>query len=179
MKGKSAKENDMMNSQDELRTRYSFSDFLSYTCLLAVPILTAILAVFKHSFLWAIAFIVLAAGMTVLILKFYCTRCPHYTREDKTLKCIFFWNLPKFFTPRPGALNVVDKFVAFGAPAVLLLFPLYWLFKEPGLLIVYILSLSGFVASIYHNECKRCIYFECPVNKVPEVAKHPSQDFSK
>ena len=84
----------------------------------------------------------------------------------------FFWNLPKFFNPRPGALNVVDKFVAFGAPAVLLLFPLCWLFKEPGLLIVYILSLSGFGASIYRNECKRCIYFECPVNKVPEVAKN-------
>ncbi len=169
----------MVNSQDKLRDRYSFRDFLFYTSLLAVPIFTAILAIFKHSFLSAIAFIVLAAGMTALILKFFCTRCPHYNCEGKRLQCIFFWGLPKFFNPRPGALNMVDKLVAFGAPAVLLVFPLYWLFKEPGLLVLYLLSLSGFGASIYRNECKRCIYYECPVNKVPEAIRNPPQESSE
>ncbi|MBW1780828.1 MAG: hypothetical protein JRL30_08805 [Deltaproteobacteria bacterium] len=162
-----------MTSQDNLRGQYGFGDFLLYTCLLAVPIFTAILAIFQHSLWWTIVFVVLAGGMTALILRFYCTRCPHYTREDKRLNCMFFWGLPKFFSPRPGALHVADKWIVFGAPAVLLIFPLYWLFKEPGLLIVYLLSLFGFGASIYRNECKRCIYFECPVNKVPEVVKNP------
>jgi hypothetical protein len=162
----------MINAQDQLKTRYSFGDFLFYTCLLTVPVFTAILAIFKHSLFWAIAFAVFAAAMTGLILKFYCTRCPHYAREDKTLECIFFWRFPKFFNPRPGSLNTVDKIVAFGAPAAVLLFPLFWLFKEPGLLFVYILSLSGFSAGIYRNECKRCIYFECPMNKIPEAIKN-------
>ena len=112
----------MTTSRDELRTHYHFKDFLSYTCLLAVPVLTSILAILRHSILGTIAFIVVAGAMTTLILKFYCTRCPHYTREDGRLKCIFFWGLPKFFPPRPGALNIIDKLVTFGAPAVLLMF---------------------------------------------------------
>jgi len=162
----------MIHSLHELKTRYSFSDFLFYVCLLAVPIFTAILAIFEHSVWWTIAFLVLAMGMTTLILKFYCTRCPHYTREDKSLKCIFFWGLPKFFNKRPGPLNFIDKIVAFGAPTLLLIFPLYWLLLKPGLLIIYVLSLAGFGTAVYRNECNRCIYFECPMNKVPEAEKN-------
>ncbi|MBU0985844.1 MAG: hypothetical protein KKH68_01215 [Proteobacteria bacterium] len=163
----------MIHSPKELKTRYSFSDFLFYTCLLAVPVITAIIAILKNSVGWTIVFIVLAVGTTALILRFYCTRCPHYTREGKILKCIFFWGVPKFFNKRPGALNVVDKAVTFSATAVLLIFPLYWLRTDPGLLIVYLLSLIGFGAAIYRNECNRCIYFECPTNRVPEAIKNP------
>ena len=163
----------MIHSKDALKTRYRFSDFLFYTCLLAVPIITAMIAIFHSSVWWLVTFVVLAVVMTALILKFYCTRCPHYTREDKSLKCIFFWGLPKFFDKRPGALNLVDKLVVFSASAVLLLFPLYWLMMKPGLLVVYILSLIGFGVAIYRNECEQCIYFECPMNKVPETIKNP------
>jgi hypothetical protein len=170
------KEAIMITSRDQMRTHYCFRDFLYYTCLLSVPVLTAILAILRHSVFWAVLFVGVAAAMTVLILKFYCTRCPHYTLEDGHLKCIFFWGLPKLFSPRPGALNVVDKVVVFGAPAVLLIFPLFWLFREPGLLILYLLSLAGFGATIYRNECDRCIYHECPVNRVPEAVKNHSQE---
>jgi len=162
----------MIDPRHELKTRYSFSDFLFYICLLAVPVFTAILAIFKHSNGGAVAFGVLAVGVNVLLLKFFCTRCPHYAREGKYLKCIFFWGLPKFFDRRPGPLDFIDKVVVFGAPTVLLLFPLYWLLLEPGLLVVYLLSLAGFGTAIYRNECERCIYFECPVNKVPETLRN-------
>ena len=163
----------MISSQHELKTQYRFSDFLFYVCLLAVPIFTAILAIFRHSVGWTIAFLILAVGMIALILKFYCTRCPHYTREGQSLKCIFFWGRPKFFAKKPGALNFVDKTIALGAPTILLIFPLYWLLLAPGLLIIYILSLAGFAAAVYRNECNHCIYFECPMNKVPEGVKNP------
>jgi hypothetical protein len=163
----------MIHSQNELKTRYSFSDFLFYTCLLSVPFVTAFLAILKNSVWWAIGFIGLAVGISALILRFYCTHCPHYTREGKYLRCIFFWGLPKFFSKRPGTLDVVDKVVTFSATTLLLMFPLYWLLMEPGLLIVYLLSLAGFGAAIYRNECERCIYFECPANKVPEAITNP------
>ncbi|MBW1842581.1 MAG: hypothetical protein JRI75_12440 [Deltaproteobacteria bacterium] len=159
----------MIHSQNELKTRYSFSDFLFYTCLLSIPFITACLAILKKSTWWTIAFALLAAGITALILRFFCTRCPHYTREGKYLKCIFFWGLPKFFDKRPGTLDVVDKAVTFSATALLLIFPLYWLLMEPGLLILYILSLTGFGAAIHRNECERCIYLECPANRVPKA----------
>jgi len=158
----------MIHSQNELKTHYSFSDFLFYTCLLSVPFVTAAFAIFKNSAWWTIAFIGVAVGVTALVLRFYCTHCPHYTREGKFLKCVFFWGLPKFFNKRPGTLDIVDKAVTFSTTALLLVFPLYWLLMEPGLLAVYFLSLLGFGAAIYRNECGRCIYFECPANKAPK-----------
>jgi len=159
----------MIHPQNELKTHYSFSDFLFYICLLSVPFVTAVLAIVKNSVWWTIVFIGIGVGVTVLILRFYCSHCPHYTREGKILKCIFFWGLPKFFNKRPGKLDVTDKIVTFSATIVLLVFPLYWLQMELGLLIIYILSLIGVGAAIYRNECERCIYFECPMNKVPET----------
>jgi hypothetical protein len=162
----------MIHPRKELKTGYSFSDFLFYICLLSVPLVTAVLAIFKNSVWWTMVFIGLGAAITVIILRFYCTRCPHYTRDGKNLKCIFFWDLPKFFKKRPGKLNVSDKVITYSATIVLLIFPLYWLLMAPGLLIVYLLSLIGFGAAIYRNECDRCIYFDCPANRVPEEIKN-------
>ena len=163
----------MIHSQTELKKHYSFSNFLFYICLLSVPFVTAAIAILENSIWWMIVFAGIGVGCAVLILRFYCTRCPHYTREGKNLKCIFFWGLPKFFKKRPGALDIVDKLITFSATFVLLIFPVYWLLMEPGLLIVYILALIGFGAAIYRNECERCLYFECPANKVPEKIKNP------
>ena len=168
-------EKDIVNDRSELRERYGFKDFLFYTCLLAVPIFTAILAIFRHSVGWGILYILLAGVLTGCILKFYCAHCPHYTRDEKRLNCMFFWGFPKLFNPRPGPLGPMDTLIAFGAPAVLLIFPLYWLFQEPGLLILYLLSLAGFGASVYRNECHRCIYDECPINKVPQSKAHEAE----
>ena len=163
----------MTHSQNALKTHYNFTDFLFYICLLSVPFITAVLSILKNSILWTVIFIGLGIGVTVIILRFYCTRCPHYTRKGKILKCIFFWGLPKFFNKRPGSLDAVDKMITFSTTIALLIFPIYWLLMEPGLLIVYTLSLIGLGAAIYRNECERCIYFECPANKVPETLKNP------
>jgi membrane protein YdbS with pleckstrin-like domain len=84
-------ENQMTDHPSELRTHYRFRDFLGYICLLAVPILTAILAIFRHSLFWTVAYVVIAAVMTVFILRQYCTHCPHYIRDEGSLTCIFFW----------------------------------------------------------------------------------------
>ncbi len=157
----------MTHSGDQLRKRYGFGDFLFYTTLFAVPLVTALLAISRDGLGWLLAYLVVCVAMTVLILKFFCTHCPHYTRGDKILKCVFFWGLPKIFDPRPGALNRRDKAVAFAAPAVMALFPVYWLMEQPGLLVIYILSAAVAVAALRRMECDRCVYFECPSNKVP------------
>jgi hypothetical protein len=150
-----------------LRQRYSFWDFLYYTCLLAVPVLTAALAIGRQSLWWLGAFAALAVAAVGLVLRYYCTRCPHYTRADKRLRCMFFWNLPKIFPARPGELDHRDRLVAWLSPVIVLAFPLYWLLQEAGLLVVYGLSLVGFAATVRRHECHRCIYFGCPMNQVP------------
>ena len=161
----------MEPSSKELRERYTFYDFLFYTCLLAVPLLTAAVAIGRNTVGGLLVFILLAVGLAGLVLKFFCSRCPHYAREDKLLRCMFFWDLPKFFAARPGELDTRDRIVTWAAPAVLLAFPLIWLIHEPDLLAIFLLSSAGFAAAIRRHECHRCIYFACPINKVSEEMK--------
>ena len=160
---------------NELRQRYTFFDFLFYTCLLAVPLLTAAVAIARHTLGGLLVYILLVVVGTILVLKFFCSRCPHYTREEKLLRCIFFWNLPKFFAARPGELDARDRLITWISPAVLLAFPLIWLIHEPDLLAIFLLSLAGFAAAVRRHECHRCIYFACPLNKAPEKMKNDTE----
>ena len=155
----------------QLRERYSFSDFLYYTALAAVPFFTAFYAVFKLSTTWFVFYILVSLLSIILIYRYYCTHCPHYTREGKTTKCMFCWWTPKFFQRRPEPLGFLDKGITFIAALVIIIFPLYWLFQQPGLLVIFLLSLIVFLVTIRRNECHRCIYFDCPGNKVPEDLK--------
>ena len=154
-----------------LRERYTFIDFLYYTGLLAVPILTAFYAISNDSKGWLIFYIFLCIAAVAVIYRFYCSHCPHYTREGRTTRCMFFWGIPKLFKPQPGPLSLLDKALAFIASAVVFIFPLYWLFQQIGLLTIFVLSLVVFMSTVRRNECRRCIYFECPVNKAPENMK--------
>jgi len=159
----------------QLRERYSFSDFLYYTTFAAVPFFTAFYAVSNRSTTGLVLYIIVCLLSLAIIYKFYCTHCPHYTREGKTTKCMFVWWMPKFFQRRPGSLGFLDKGITFIASLAVIIFPLYWLFQQPGLLVIFILSLIVFLVTIRRNECSRCIYFDCPVNKVAEDLK-PGED---
>lgn len=150
-----------------LKQRYSFSDFLYYTLVMGVPLVTALVAVLERSVVGAIIFLILFALAVPVALRFFCTHCPHYCRDEKRLKCIFFWEFPKFFSPRPGPLSSMEKVVCVAGSAVVLVYPVYWLVQAPGLFIVYLMSLVVFGASVRRNECPRCIYRDCPVNIAP------------
>ncbi|WP_319526134.1 hypothetical protein [uncultured Desulfosarcina sp.] len=165
----------MEQCSKELRERYTFFDFLFYTCLLAVPLLAAAVAIGRNTVGGLLVFILLAVVAAGLVLKFFCSRCPHYTREDKLLRCMFFWDLPKFFAARPGELDTRDRIVTWAAPAVLLAFPLIWLIHEPDLLAIFLLSLAGFAAAVRRHECHRCIYFACPINKASDEMKDETE----
>lgn len=166
-----------MNMQNSrLRERYRFLDYLYYTSLLAVPFFTAFYAIFNRSVTWFFLYIVMCLLAMTLLYRYYCSHCPHYTREGRTTRCMFFWGVPKFFRRRPGPLGFLDKSIAFAAPAVVIIFPIYWLFQQPALLVIYILSLLVFFATLRRNECRRCTFFDCPVNKVPDDLKSQFQN---
>ena len=154
----------MTDKKTLLKEYYRFSDFLYYVALLAIPIITAIVAISDKSMAGAVIFILLAVVSIPVMLRFFCTHCPHYCRDEKSLKCIFFWGLPKFFKQRPGSLSMTEKLLSIAGPTLVLLYPVYWVLQEPGLFIIYLLSVIVFVASVRRNECPRCIYTDCPAN---------------
>jgi len=165
----------MTKNSAPLKYSFEFTDFLFYIAFLAIPVITALTGIFRHSTVGAVIFLLLAAGAVPVMLRFFCTHCPHYCRDEKVLNCIFFWGMPKFFIPRPGPLSIKEKTLSFAAPALILIFPVYWLIRSPGLLTIYILSLVVFGASIRRNECHRCIYTECPANIAPHLPEDSSE----
>ena len=61
--------------------------------------------------------------------------------------------------------------VVFISLLIWLVFPIYWLYRSVGLLVIYGVSLAVLVATMRKYECGRCIHFDCPVNCVPEDAR--------
>lgn len=165
----------MSDTHAPLKERHGIGDFLYWNAMAGVPLLTAGLAIYHFSRGWLTLYIVTAVAMLGLIYRFYCTHCPHYTRKGKTTRCMFFWGMPKFFARRPGPLTGVDKAVTLAASAALFLFPINWLMAQPGLLTIYLLSFGILAATMVRHECHRCVYFDCPANRVPEELKQATE----
>lgn len=147
------------------RTRYAVTDFLYYTATGLVPVLTGAVAIHSRSVLGLLVYALVCLGGAGVILYYFCTHCPHYQREGRTVQCMFFWGLPKPFAARPGPLRLMEKLATAAASVVVMVFPLAWLADDPGLLLIYLLSLGVFLATVWRCECHRCIHRDCPVNR--------------
>jgi len=158
----------MNGTETKLKKQHHFLDFLYWIGFLAVPIIAAGTAIFKASVLWLFFYIFLIIGATLVIYKYYCSHCPHYTNNSKTTQCMFFWGVPKIFTKKKGPLNLFEKVVTFGSTVFILFFPVYWLVLQPGLMVIYFLSFIVFFSTVRRNECGRCIYKHCPMNQVTD-----------
>lgn len=164
-----------MNShQTQLKTHHRFRDYLYWNLLLAIPFVTAATAIFRESIMWLAIYIVVSVLLIAVVYRFFCTHCPHYIQGMKTVKCMFFWGIPKFFGSRPGPLSLFDKTVSFITPIILIMFPLYWLGLHIDLLVIYFLSIAVLFTTIRRNECGRCIYINCPANCVTKAARNES-----
>jgi hypothetical protein len=165
----------MSDDNDTLKTRHTLLDFLYWNLVIAVPFITACVAVARHSTAWLIVYILCCILLTAVVLRFYCTHCPHYHGSSKRLTCMFFWAIPKRFKPRPGPLSALDKLVTAVTFVLIILLPTYWLSLQPSLLVIYALSWGVAIATLRRYECRRCVYFDCPSNRAPEGLKGNSE----
>ena len=162
----------MEHHQTPLKEKHTFGDFLYWVLVLSVPLVTAAIAMFQASPAWFILYLIAAAGLGLIVMRVFCSHCPHYTTGSKTLRCMFLWRIPKLFQERPGPLKMWEKAITLAAGAVLfLLLPLPGLLERPALLTVYILSLAVFLFSVRRHECVRCTFTECPSNRVPHESR--------
>ena len=158
----------MKNAETQLKTHHTFLDFLYWNLVVSVPFITACIAIAKNSTVWLIGYIICFILLLAVIIRFYCTHCPHYTKESNTLRCMFFWGIPKYFKARPEPLTILDKTVTLVTTTIILSLPGYWLWLQPGLLVFYILSCGVMATTLRRYECHRCVYFGCPANCVPK-----------
>ena len=92
----------MLTSPDELKTRHRFADYIYWTLFFAIHFIAALAAISKHSIAWLVCYVAVGICLVLLILKFYCSHCPHYIQGKKSIKCMFFWGIPKCSSQDPG-----------------------------------------------------------------------------
>lgn len=161
-------EENMKETESRLKTHHKFIDFLYWNLVVSVPFITACIAILRHSALWLTLYIVACILLVLVLCRFFCTHCPHYLQNGKTVSCMFYWKIPKFFKETPGPLSLLEKVVSLFTLFIIILLPLYWLLLEPGLMVIYFLSAAVVATTIRRYECRRCIYTQCPSNCVPE-----------
>jgi uncharacterized membrane protein YhaH (DUF805 family) len=159
----------MDDSSYPLKTQHDMKSCLYWNLLLAVPIVTACTAIGTHSIVAVLFYLLFTILIfAAVLLRFFCTRCPHYIQSEDTVKCLFMWGAPKPFKDREGPYTFADLALVVIAVAVWALAPVYWLWQHFGLLLIYVLSLVAFGATVKRYECGCCTHFHCPMNDVPE-----------
>ncbi|MGD8387671.1 MAG: hypothetical protein PVG49_11060 [Desulfobacteraceae bacterium] len=158
----------MESLENRQETKHTFSDFLYWNLTASVPFVTALVGLYRESVAWMILYLLAAIGCILLILRFFCSHCPHYTTGSKTLHCMFFWGIPKVFSENPGPPARTHKAIALAAPGILALLPVIALLQQIPLLVIYALSVGVFLLTVRRYACSRCDYTDCPVNRAPK-----------
>jgi hypothetical protein len=159
----------MEHTEGQLKVSHRPADCFYWNMFSIVPVVTAGMAILKHSVTWTIVYILLTIlTFAVAVYRFFCTHCPHYIQSDQKVSCLFLCKVPKYFKARPGPYSFTERFIVLMSLLIWMLFPVYWLYKSIGLLVIYGVSLTALVATLRRYECGRCIHFDCPSNKVPE-----------
>jgi len=161
----------MKQPETQLKIQHTFLDFLYWNLMVSVPFIAACIAIVEKSIVWFIIYIIACISAVMVIYRFYRIHCPHYHQSGRTLKCMFFWWMPKFFKADSDPLSPLDKTVSVITLLVIIILPIYWLLLRPGLLVIYMLSTGVLGLTLRRYECKRCVYFQCPSNCVPEKLK--------
>jgi len=157
----------MKNTQKlNLKQEHKYYDRV-YCLLIEAPYrIIAIVSIGKDSLFWLGIYLIMFFILQFVILRFLCTHCPHYCKDSEKLYCMYLWNVKKIFRRRPGTPKSIDKNIVHMCYYLVYLFPVYWIWPDVLLLVVYFISILGFITTLGRYECTRCIYFDCPNNRV-------------
>jgi hypothetical protein len=153
-------------TDNRLKTEHTHFDFLYYKLVTLPPFLAAIFSIARHSWVWTVAYLVWVLFHVFTIYRLLCTHCPHYGARNGKTCCHFIWSTPPIFRKRPGPLKTGAVIAIVFMLMISSLFPMYWLFQEPDLLVLYLLTLGVLFATMMKYECTRCRHLDCPKNQV-------------
>lgn len=146
-----------------LSTVPTLTRFVYYKILTLVPVSCALTAMLRHgeSLLWPFLYVGVCLVHAGIMNAAKCPHCAYYKMGDRTFACFIWWGAPKLWADRDRPERPWVKRYALLGITVLTLFPVYWLWQEWPLLVIYFLGIGGLVMSIFLNECTRCLHFDC------------------
>ncbi len=159
----------MLCGQTGLRLKFELSDYFYFKLLTAVPFFTALVAIYEYAgtLWWIAAYLGVIFWHINITYCIFCPHCPYYW-QGKTCKCIMIWGVPKFYKNQFTPASLLIQSIIIFDILITTVFPIYWLWQDWKLMIIYSLSWMVLVCSLLKVECTRCIWFTCTKNLVPQ-----------
>ena len=103
-------------------------------------------------------------------IKILCTHCPYYAENEKTLKCNANYGSLKLWKYNPKPMNLFEKVQLIIGFIILIFFPIVFMLVGQQLLFAGISTFGGIIFFLFlsSTDCKHCVNFSCPLNRVPE-----------
>lgn len=161
-------------AREKVHCHFTFKDVASYYLSIAPTLLLGGAGVYHAGGWWLIPWVLIIIGCFSFVLtRVLCSHCPHYAEAGSSLKCRANYGSPKIWKYRPGPMTFWEKVVFFAGFAIVLGYPLFFMISvlQLFLLIVYLITSSGFLVTLKMNSCTQCMNFACPMNSVPDKVR--------
>ncbi|MFC1852335.1 hypothetical protein ACFL27_19225 [candidate division CSSED10-310 bacterium] len=161
-------------AQKALHCHFSLKDLVHFYSIAAPTFLLGGAGIYHISGWWLIPWlIIIIAYFGFIEIRVMCSHCPHYAEKGSTLQCWANYGSPKIWSYRPGPMKVWEKVVFLMGFALIWGFPLFFLIlgKQLFLLVVYLLTVTGFFMTVRMFLCSQCFNFACPLNAVKDEVR--------
>jgi hypothetical protein len=154
-----------------IHCHFTLKDLVHFLLIAFPPFLLGGAGIYHVSGLLLIPWLLFVIAFFGFIeIRVMCSHCPHYAESEKSLKCWANYGSLKLWKYRPGPMNVIEKVVFFGGFAIAWGYPaLFLIFSlQIFLLIVYLITTTGFFMTLKLFLCSQCMNFACPLNCVSD-----------
>jgi len=131
---------------------------VAFLVLVTAAWLLGMSVTFSFSFFWGWFNMALIIVSFVLIIGSYCTKCPARKKCSHILPGMLTEYLPERKTEE---YKIWETVTAFGSMAAMTVFPLYWLFQTPLILVIFVVLIITAVILLRMNVCSDCNNIYC------------------
>lgn len=161
---------------NDISCHFTIKQLLHFLWLALTPFIIGSVGLYAYNWKFFALWMGIAISFFYFIeIRVMCSHCPHYAEPTlKTLKCWANYGAPKLWKYNPGPMSKIEKIVFSMGAGIVFLYPVPFLFftKEWFLLLIYVLTVTGFLSTLRTFLCTQCMNFACPANAVPEEARN-------
>jgi hypothetical protein len=154
---------------ETLHCHFKLKDLIHFLLIAFPPFLLGGAGIYQISGLLLIPWLLFVVAFFGFIeIRVMCSHCPHYAESEKSLKCWANYGSLKLWKYRPGPMTITEKFIFIGGFVVVWGYPMLFLIfnLQLFLLIVYLITTTGFFMTLKVFLCSQCMNFACPLNCV-------------
>ena len=157
-----------------LHCHFNLKELIHFYLLSFPPILIGGRGALALGWGWLVLYIAIIIGFFgFLEIRVMCAHCPHYAEDGGKLRCWANYGSPKLWAYRPGPMSLIEKILFYLGLIVVAGFPVGVLVSAASWfdLILYLITLGGFGATLKVFLCSQCMNFACPLNTVDDEVR--------